>query len=196
MRAPRWAGLLLAAGCVAGLHAAAGWSLAVALQGPHAAAAAARPARLQWVALPPLPTAPAVAPSQPAHEAGDTGAATAQTPLPAQHTLPDSAAAQPFLRTPEVDEPARPLPDWVLDGDALAALGIERVVFHAWVDAQGQWAQLQVTEIEPAEQRDLAPLIEARLRQTPMAPALRHGQPVAHQQRIELQLAPPVPGSG
>ncbi len=108
----------------------------------------------------------------------------------------DLARSPTFLRTADVDQPARPVDNWALDADMLAGFGIDRLVFHAWIDAQGQWADVQVTEIEPAEQRRLAPLIEWRLRQTPILPAVRNGQPVAHQQRIELELAPPVPAPG
>ena len=97
-----------------------------------------------------------------------------------------------FHRSSEVDEAAHPVAGWSLDGEDLAALGVQRIEFEAWVDEQARIAAIQVRVVEPSSLASLAPLIEARLRQTPMVAARKAGKPVPHRQTIELGLTRPV----
>ncbi len=182
-----------ALGVALGLHAAAAFGLAAVMSSPPGADARAsqRPAmELRWITAassapettdPPTPL-PAEAPAAlPATAA--TSAAVPQAGVPAQR-------GPEFLGSDAVDEPARPASTWALDAEGLAALGITRIVFDTWVDANAQVAGLRVVAMEPASTASLAPLVEARLATTPMVAARRGGQPVAHQQRIDLGWQP------
>jgi hypothetical protein len=182
-----------ALGLALGLHAAAAFGLAAVMGSPPDAdlRASVRPAmELRWITV--VPAAPAAAESPTPPAAGlpaDTLAAAAAT-APAAPAALSAARGPEFLGSDAVDEPARPASTWALDAEGLASLGITRIVFDTWVDANAQVAGLRVVAMEPASTASLAPLVEARLATTPMVAARKGGQPVAHQQRIDLGWQP------
>jgi hypothetical protein len=177
-------------GVTLGLHGAAALGLAALMGSPPAPdfRTGSRPAmEVRWVTA--LPERVAAAAALPA----PGGAITLGLPAPAAAEPADATAAPrppEFLGSDQVDEPSRPVGAWTLDAEGLAALGIERIVFDTWVDADAVIAELRVVELQPAEAASLLPLVEARLAGTPMRAARKAGQPVAHQQRIELSLQP------
>jgi hypothetical protein len=179
-------------GVTLGLHGAAALGLAALMGSPPAAdfRTGSRPAmEVRWVTA--LPERVAAAAALPA----PGGAITPGLPAPAAAGPADTPAAPrppEFLGSDQVDEPARPAQAWALDAEGLATLGIQRIVFDTWVDAQASIAGLRVVELQPASAASLLPLVEARLAGTPMIAARKAGQPVAHQQRIELSLHLPA----
>lgn len=170
-----------------GLHAVAALALAAVMNSTPVAdsRASARPAmEVRWITLaarsPEVPAAPTM--SEPAVamlEATAAAAPSMQTSV-APHRGPE------FLGSGEVDEPARPAAAWAIDAEDLAALGITRIVFDTWIDADASVVRLRVIDMEPASTASLVPLVEARLAATPMVAARKGGIPVAHQQRIDL----------
>ncbi len=175
-RPARWAPL--ASATVLGVHAAVGWGLSLALDRPAGPPlqrgalqvtlldADAGPTTLVW------PGAGAEALLQPVE------------PLQAEATPPQ------VLTVEQVDESARPQSDWTLAGDDLAALGLVRIEFEAWVTELGTLDAVRVLRVEPAAAASLAPLLERRLLQTAMLPARKNGTAVAQRLVVELGLSP------
>jgi hypothetical protein len=193
--------LLLAAMLVARWHASPGapqrapWVVSVTLarsaadhQGPAAPRRASPPpgARTEAAIAPPAWHA-ASAPA----EAASTPPAVAEAVDPPTPSTGTSIAFR-FFASGEVDRPAEPDSDWNLDTAVLDAAGIERLVFDVFVSDTG--GGVGCTILEPAE---IAPatrtLLEDRLRQTVLQPALRGGMPVASVRRIEVTVLPPAP---
>jgi hypothetical protein len=178
-------------GVALGLHAALAFGLDAVMSSPPDAdvRANARPAmEVRWItATSPSPENTAT-PTLPAAEEHAATLAAATAPV-AEVALPAQRGPE-FLGSDAVDQPSRPASAWALDADGLASLGITRIVFDTWVDAQAQMAGLRVVAMEPASAASLAPLVEARLATTPMVAARKGGQPVAHQQRIDLGWQP------
>jgi hypothetical protein len=180
-------------GVALGLHAAAALGLAAVMSSgsdPDVRASTRPAMEVRWITA--TSTSPETAGSPaplrddapaPALAAAATAAAALQAAMPAQR-------GPEFLGSDAVDEPSRPASTWALDADGLASLGITRIVFDTWVDAQAQVAALRVVAMQPAAAASLVPLVEARLATTPMVAARKGGQPVAHQQRIDLGWQP------
>jgi hypothetical protein len=174
-------------GLALGLHAAAAVGLAAVMSSapPPDVQASARPAlEVHWVnVVDPQPMVGASVALPAAQAQSCTPVAGAEQPTPA---APAGLRGPEFLTTGEVDQPARPAQAWAIDAEGLAALGITRIVFDTWVDAQAAVAALRVVAMEPASTASLLPLVEARLAGTAMLAARKDGKPVAHQQRIDL----------
>lgn len=170
-----------------GAHAVVAVGLAAVMASPPVvdSTASARPAMdVRWITLaaPSPGVAAATTTSEPPGSMLDASAALA----PAMQSSVQAQRGPEFLGSDMIDEPARPAVAWAIDADDLAALGITRIVFDTWVDADASVAKLRVIDMEPASTVSLMPLVEARLAATPMVAARKGGQPVAHHQRIDL----------
>lgn len=178
-------------GVALGLHAAVAVGLAAVMSSASDTdlRSNARPAmEVRWiVASPPAAEAGASPTPAPVDAAAPPLAVTAAAGPPAEAT---AQRGPEFLGSHAVDEPSRPATTWALDAEGLASLGITRIVFDTWVDARAQVTALRVVAMEPPATASLMPLVEARLAATPMVAARKGGQPVAHQQRIDLGWQP------
>lgn len=170
-----------------GLHAVAALGLNAAMTSPRVSdsLASARPAiEVRWITLAAASSGVPAAPSMP--EPSVPMPATTAAAVPAMQTSAAPDRGPVFLGSGEVDEPARPAAAWAIDADDLAALGIKRIVFDTWIDADASVVMLRVIDMEPSSTASLSSLVEGRLAATPMVAARKGGQPVAHQQRIDL----------
>jgi len=170
-----------------GLHAVAALGLAAAMTSPKVSdsVASAKPVmEVRWITLAAPSSGIPTAPSTPEPSVPMRAATAATVPATQTSAAPDRGPV--FLGSGEVDEPARPAAAWAIDADDLAALGIQRIVFDTWIDADASVFRLRVIDMEPSSTASLASLVEARLAATPMVAARKGGQPVAHQQRIDL----------
>jgi hypothetical protein len=174
-------GMRLAAIGVLALHAAVGWGLDQALH-PQAPAPAVRGIAFIDLAR---QTEASSSPVWPDLEAAPALLAVAGSGW-------TEVAPPEILLAPEVDESARPQTEWRLEAEDLEALGIQRLEFEVWVDAQAQITAVRVTHIEPPSAASLGPLLERRLQATPMHPALRDGKPVGQRLFVELGLSDPA----
>jgi hypothetical protein len=94
-----------------------------------------------------------------------------------------------FYRYAEVDRPAVPDSDWNLDPASLDASGVSRLVFEIFVSSGGTIVDCAI--LEPASLTEQArKMLEERLRQTNLTPAMRGGAAVASVRRIELTILP------
>ena len=97
-----------------------------------------------------------------------------------------------FYRSSEVDRPAEPDSDWNLDTAVLDAAGVETLVFEIFIDRDGRVVGCRV--LEPATLDTAArQMLEQRLRETALQPAMRGGAAVASVRRIEVSALPPTP---
>jgi hypothetical protein len=175
--------LLAAMALVAVLHGAVVWGLSAIPTTVPITPVAPQSAMLVRV-VHAAAMAPEAASKTPPAPMADTPPAAFEMKAAAPPTV--DPRAPEFLSTDEVDEPARPLTAWALDAEALSSLGVARIEFDTWVDAQATLVALRVVSVEPASAEGLAPLLGARLESTAMVAARKDGQSVAHQQRIDL----------
>jgi hypothetical protein len=97
-----------------------------------------------------------------------------------------------FYKSAEVDRPAEPEPDadWNLDPAVLDTAGVQTLVFDIFVSSAGEVVECAI--VEPESLPDDARLVlETRLRQSVLQPALRHNEAVASVRRIEVSVLPP-----
>lgn len=95
--------------------------------------------------------------------------------------LPSPDGYYPFE---DVDQPATPLGDWLIDGNVLPRGAIVRIELWLWISANGKidhWELGPDTPINPELERALA-----ELDQTPVQPALRNNIAVPSFRRLEV----------
>lgn len=123
----------------------------------------------------PLPHAPQPAPGH-ASVGPDAAPRTGHSP---------SAAVLPAYRdTDEVDEPARPISDWLLPDDL--PLGSLRLAARVYVSRDGQIDRIDA--LEGTLSGDALEALLQSLQRTPMRPARLGGRPVAQMRTIEFDI--------
>lgn len=111
---------------------------------------------------------------------------TKETGLP-----PETAAPMEFYGFGEVDQPAVPDSDWNLDTAVLDIAGLERLVFEIFVSHTGEVVGCTILEPDVLAE-ETRQMLEDRLRQTVLQPAVRAGVAVASVRRIELSVLSPT----
>lgn len=185
-------------------------ALNAAVLGVAAAVASARGANSQpmrstsWVTV--VDFAPRTAPQRIAEVVPAPGAAplpappqaaTATVPkiLPPAPVTPARSEQAPteepptrYYRYGEVDAPAAPDGDWNLDTSLLDTARLERIVFEVFVDATGKVVGCSVLEPETLDATTRL-VLETRLGEARLQPAVRHGAAVASTRTIEVSVS-------
>lgn len=144
----------------------------------------APPLTVRQVEAPAMTAAPGPETDVPA--AGADAAGTA--PVPAAPGPATPAEPLHYFETHEVDTPAEPQPDWVIDTPGLASVGVKRLGFEIHVGGDGVPRRCEVLSMDPPL-TDAWPLLAQRLCTTPMSPAVRRGAPVPSVRRIEMEIS-------
>jgi hypothetical protein len=180
-RRPRLVAGGLVAGAALALHLGIATVVGPMLQGE----VAAPPAPASAVVVRRIDAPPAVStvnePPAPAPAPPPRGtAATAVAPVP-----PATGTSSAYHEIEDVDVPATPQPDWNIDADGLARVGVRRLAFEVYVSREGVAERCAILSMDPPL-IDARPAIAERLCRTRLSPALRQGQPVPSVRRLEL----------
>ena len=112
-------------------------------------------------------------------------AAPAAAPaVPPDNRPAEGAASSRFLSTGNVDQPAAPRGEWVIDTSQLPLGVMYRAQLGIWIDAAGKIQRVEIEELTPDDDRARQAL--QNLVSTQMLPALLGGLPVGNVRRIEL----------
>ena len=91
-----------------------------------------------------------------------------------------------FLSIDEVDTPAMPVGDWVIDFSELPPGHTSSLVIEMWISAEGKLEHWEL--IGDLADRDVAERSLKHLTNTPINPALLNGQTVSSFRRIEIMI--------
>lgn len=113
---------------------------------------------------------------------------TLRLPAPAAVT---AQATTRYFDASELDQEARPIPDWSVDAPGLYGVGLRRAVMQVFVSDEGRPVRCVLESAEPDSLTSLVKeSLERQICSTSLSPAMRGGVPVASVRRIELLLAP------
>lgn len=93
-----------------------------------------------------------------------------------------------YFNVAEVDRPAMPRPDWQVDVALLIGMGVRSFSVDVLIDDTGAAEHCAVTRIEPDQALELRQAVAAKLCETTLSPAMRHGVAVHSVRHIELLL--------
>ncbi|MDO9313459.1 MAG: hypothetical protein Q7T97_02805 [Burkholderiaceae bacterium] len=97
-----------------------------------------------------------------------------------------------YFSVEEVDTPAIPNPDWQVDVALLLGMGVRSFNVNVLINETGVAELCTITRMEPEQPVDLRKLVEMKLCETVLRPAIRRGAAVPSVRHIELMLmAPP-----
>lgn len=105
--------------------------------------------------------------------------------LAATHSGGPAWLAARYFEANQVDRSPRPIYNWLLDEDALVAVGRTHLRIKLWVSAEGRIDHAEVLQAEPPG--EWVGRTMKLLHGTPMEPAVQEGAPVAAITVVELE---------